>query len=80
MHGPFLCRFCIPEYFQVLLYHLIKILSFICLKAPVQFQINSLTYSTDSTMHTDPLQPGVLEEDEPEDGVSKSSCMQHGKM
>jgi len=31
-------------------------------------------------MHTDPLQPGVLEEDEPEDGMSKSSCMQHGKM
>jgi len=33
--------------------------------------------STDSTMHTDPLQPGVLEEDEQEDGMSKSSFMQH---
>ena len=31
-------------------------------------------------MHTDPLQPGVLEEDQQEDGMSKSSFMQHGKM
>jgi hypothetical protein len=37
-------------------------------------------YSEDSMVHTDPLQTGILEEDEKEDGMSKSSFMQHGKL
>jgi hypothetical protein len=37
-------------------------------------------YSANSIVHTDPLQTGILEEDEKDEGMSKSSFMQHGKV
>jgi hypothetical protein len=36
--------------------------------------------SANSIVHTDPLQMGILEEDEKDEGTSKSSFMQHGKI
>ena len=37
-------------------------------------------YSANSVVHTDPIQTGILEEDEQDEGMSKSSYMQHGKV
>jgi len=37
-------------------------------------------YSANSVTHADPPQTGILEEDERDEGTSKCSFMQHGKV